>query len=139
MGFSQKGSLDGLQSLGARMRSAKREAGHMIGSALVKRAREGIVNPPKSGKHYARLPNQSSAPGEFSANQTGRLLNSIAWRMSGADYLSFYATADHAGYQEFGTSKMGTRPNLKMAIDSSDGLIRNLLEQLVWKAINGAR
>ena len=139
MGFSQKGDLRDLELLGARMRAAKREAGSMIGAALVKRAKEGMLTGPKSGKHYPRLPNQSSAPGEFSANQTGRLLNSIAWRMSGSDYLSFYATADHAGFQEHGTSKMAPRPNLKRAIDESDGLIRNILEQIIWRAIKGGR
>jgi hypothetical protein len=59
--------------------------------------------------------------------------------MSGHDYLSFYATADHAGYQERGTSKMGARPNLRMAIDESDGLIRSILEQIVWRAMRGGR
>ena len=111
----------------------------MVGSAVVKAAKDGMLSGPKSGKHYARLPNQSSAPGEYSANQSGRLLNSMAFRMSGHNYLTIYATADHAGYQERGTSKMGARPNLKMAIEESDGLIRNILEQLVWRAIHGGR
>ena len=137
MGFSQKGSLDEAAMLGPRMRAALQEAGHMVGNALAKKVKAEILTGKKSGKHYARLPNQSSAPGEFSANQTGTLLNSIAYRMSGHSYLSFYATADHAGFQEYGTSKMGARPNLKMAIEESDGLIRNIIEQLIWRAIRG--
>jgi len=107
----------------------------MIGRELVREARAGILTGPKTGRHYPNLPNQSSAPGEFSANQTGNLLNSINWRMSGADYLAFYATSDHAGFQEHGTSKMGARPNLKMAIDNADGLIKNILDQVVLRAI----
>ena len=135
MGFSQKGDLRDIEMLGPRMRAALQEAGHMVGNALVKKVRAEILTGQKSGKHYARLPNQSSAPGEYSANQTGRLLNSISYRMSGRDYISFYATAPHAGFQEHGTSKMGSRPNLKMAIEESDTLIRNILEQIIWRAM----
>jgi hypothetical protein len=54
MGFSQRGDLRDLEML---MRAAKQEAGHMIGNALVKRVREGLVAGGKSGKHYPRLPN----------------------------------------------------------------------------------
>ena len=111
----------------------------MIGNALVKRARDGITSGKKSGRVYPNLPNQSSAPGEYSANQTGDLLNSIAWRKSGSHYLSFYATSDHAGYQEHGTMKMAPRPNLRMAIDESDGLIRNILQQVIWRSIGRGR
>ncbi len=113
MGMKQSGDFSGIEQLGARMRAGMTEAGHMVGDALVKRVRDGIVSGAKSGKHYASMPNQSSAPGEYSANQTGDLLNSIGYRMSGHNYLTFYATSDHAGFQEYGTSKMGARPNLK--------------------------
>jgi hypothetical protein len=134
VGLKQSGSFADIESLGARMRAGLQEAGSLIGNELVKRARDEILKP-KTGRQYAGLPNVSSAPGEYSANQTGDLLNSIAWRMSGSNYLSFYATSDHAGFQEYGTSKMDSRANLKRAIDESDGLIKSILEQVVFRAI----
>lgn len=119
------------------MRAGLNEAATMIGNELVRRARTGILTGPKTGRFYSGNPNQSSAPGEFSANQTGNLLNSINWRMSGSDYLAFYSDSDHAGFQEYGTSKMAPRPNLKMAIDESDGFIRSVLDQMIMRTIGG--
>lgn len=122
--------------LGPRMRMALDEAEHMVGQTLVRQAQIGILNGAKSGRHYPGLPNQSSAPLEYSANQTGDLLNSINYKVEG-EFLIFYSDSDHAGYQEYGTAKMAPRPNLEMAIDDSDGTIRNILEQILWRAISG--
>ncbi len=94
----------------------------MVGETLVKKAKEEILKP-KHGRKYSGRPYTSSAPGEYSAHQTGVLLNSIKYRMSGANYLTFYSDAPHAGFQEVGTSKMEPRRNLIRAIEESDGLI----------------
>ena len=133
MAMSRKGSLP--TDLGPLMRVGLDEAATLIGNELVRQARVGILTGPKTGRFYPGNPNQSSAPGEFSANQTGNLLGSIKWRMSGADYIAFYSDSDHGGFQEFGTRKMGARPNLKMAIENADGLIKNILDQVVLRAI----
>ena len=121
MGVTVRGSLP--TNIEGRVQIAVSEAGHMAGQEVVKRVRDGMLTGPKSGRHYPGLPNQSSAPGEYSAVQTGDLLNSVNYRMSGG-YLAIYATSGHAGYQEYGTSKMGARPNLKKGIEESDSLIR---------------
>lgn len=118
------------------MRIGVSEAGELIGKTLVKAAHNGILNGSKSGRHYPGMSNQSSAPGEYSANQSGDLLNSINYRAHAA-YVSFYATSGHAGYQEYGTSKMGARPNLEMAIEEQEGVIEQIIEQIVWRAIGG--
>lgn len=138
MPFSQKGSLDDLDQIGARMRAGLADAGELCGKTIVKRAHDGIVQGTKSGVTYPGH-NQSSAPGEYSANQTGKLLGSIKHRMSGHNFLTIYATADHAGFQEYGTSRMGARPNLKLAIDESDGIVRNIIEQIMWRALRGGK
>ena len=136
MTWSQSGSLANLENLGPRMLAALDDAAHMIGEELVRRAHDGILNGAKTGRHYVGQPNQSSAPGEYSANQTGDLLNSINYEVHG-DYITFFARSGHAGYQEFGTIKMGARPNLEMAIEESDGFIRAILEQIVMTALAG--
>jgi hypothetical protein len=133
MSWTRKGSLP--VDFGPRLRVGLHEAATMIGNELVRAARAGILTGKKTGRFYSGNPNQSSAPGEFSANQTGNLLNSIQWRMSGASYLAFYSDSPHAGFQEYGTTKMAARPNLKMAIDESDGMIRNLLDQVLLRAM----
>lgn len=108
----------------------------MVGQELVRRAQTGILTGPKSGRHYPGQPNQSSGPGEYAANQTGDLLNSINFKVEG-DLLVFYSDSGHAGYLEYGTSRMAERPNLWMAIEESDETIKNILEQLIWQAIAG--
>ena len=97
MGFKASGEQNLPFDLGARMRAALVEAGNMAGQAIVKRAKDGMLVGAKSAHHYSGQPNQSSSPGEYSANQTGRLLDSIQYRMSGHAYLSIFATAEHAG------------------------------------------
>ena len=81
MGVTVSGSLPIINE--ARIQAAISQAGNMAGQEIVKRARDGILSGAKSGRHYPGLPNQSSAPGEYSANQSGDLLNSINYRMSG--------------------------------------------------------
>lgn len=157
MSFSQSGGdLGRLEGLAAAMRAGLDEAGHMVGQQLVRQAREGILNGAKSGRVYdtlfftigtgpgrrvisygSRGAHQASAPGEYSANDTGNLVGSIDYTMSG-DTLSFHSTSPHAGFQEEGTDRMAARPNLLKAIEDSDGIIRNLLEQIIWRALAGA-
>ena len=151
MTFSVNGSLP--TDLAARIRIGISEAGHMVGQALVKRARDGILSGSKSGAYYdtlfftigsgagrrivaygSRPGHQASAAGEYSANDTAGLLNSIAYRMQGS-FISFYATSPHAGYQEYGTDKIAARQNLKKAIDESDAEIRAILQQIVFRAL----
>jgi hypothetical protein len=122
--------------LAARMLAGMDEAAHLLGEQLVRQAQVGILTGPKSGRHYPALRNQSSAPGEYSANQSGDLLRSIDFSVSG-ETISFHATSDHAGFQEFGTSRMAPRPNLEMSIEDSDGIIREIIEQAMWRAFGG--
>jgi hypothetical protein len=137
MTFSQSGNWP--DSLGPGMRAAVFEAGHMVGQELVKRVKTGMTSGSKSGRIYSHprggTYQASASPGEYSAVVSGNLIGSIAYRMQQAGYLSFYATSGHAGYQEWGTSKMGPRENLKRAIDESDGAIKSILHMIIMRAI----
>lgn len=136
MTWSQNGQWPA--DLGPRMRAAMAQAGNLVGKELVKRTTDGMKSGAKSGRVYARKGGgtyQASAPGEYSAVVTGRLLRSVNYQVSGAQYIRFYATAGHAGYQEYGTSKMAARENLKRAIQESDAIIQRLIEQLIWRAL----
>lgn len=133
-------ALSGLAGLAGRMHIAFVEAEHMVGRALVRRVQIGMTSGAKSGRVYAH-PGKgtytASAPGEYSAVVSGQLYGSINYQVSGS-YISFYATAAHAGYQEFRTSKMEARENLKRAIDESDGEIKSIIDQVLWRALGGA-
>lgn len=140
MSFSQSGSLP--KDLAERLMIGLDDAAQVIGQELVKHVRDKILGGPKSGRHYSGLPNQSSAPGEYSANQSGDLLNSIDFSvigggLGGGYVIDFFATSDHAGYQEYGTSKMGARPNLKMTLDEVDPFIQQCLEEVMARALGG--
>lgn len=124
--------------LGPKLRAALAQAGTLVGKELVKRVTDGMKSGGKSGRVYNHRTGgtyQASAPGQYSAVVTGRLLGSINYAVSGSTFIRFYATAGHAGYQEFGTSKMAARENLKRAIAESDATIQRLLEQIIWRAL----
>lgn len=139
MGFQVKGAANWPTDLGPRMLVGLTDAQHVAGQSLVKHVQDGMRTGKKSGRVY-RHPSggtyQASGPvGEYSAVVTGRLLRSVGYRASGQFYIVFYATADHAGFQERGTWKMAARENLKRAIDESEGNIRNILDQCLRRAI----
>lgn len=136
MGFSQSGQWP--EDLGPRMRIALGESLHVVGRTLVKHVGDGMKNGPKSGRTY-RHPKggtyQASAPGEYSAVVTAKLIGSINYAVKGTSAISFYATAPHAGYQEDGTSKMEPRENLWRAIQEQDGFIASVIDVTIARAI----
>jgi HK97 gp10 family phage protein len=101
---------------------------------VVRQAQVSMINGPHSGIKYARLPNQSSAPGETAANQSGRMLGSIGGTNSLMS-MRVYATAPHAAYLEFGTSRMAPRPVIANAVRDSQNQVTAVLGQFVWRAI----
>lgn len=143
MGMQVKGAANWPTHLDAQMRIGLSEAQHLGGRALVKHVQDGMRTGPKSGRVY-RHPKggtyqASAAPGEYSAVVTAKLLRSIDYQASGLSFIRFFATADHAGYQERGTAHMAARENLLRAIQESEGNIRNILEQCIGRAIGAGR
>jgi hypothetical protein len=69
--------------------------------------RKGLASP-KSGIHHPGLPRRSSAPGEYPANQSGKLRGSIR-TSSSATRMDIGTTAKHAKYLRWGTVKMARR------------------------------
>lgn len=151
MTWSQSGQLP--TDLGPKIRAAMAQAGRLVGEALKKQVQVGMRRG-HSGHVYttnfftigsgagrrivpwgSRSPHQASAAGEYSAIDKGTLLGSVNYQVSGAQYIRFYATAKHAGYQEYGTDKFSGRQNLKRAIDEADGIIRSIIEQIIWRAL----
>lgn len=131
MGFKATGEKNWPTDVGALLRVGMTDALHMTGRALMKRVHDGMRQA-KSGRVYGY--HQASAPGEYSAIHTGELAASIDYRV-GHNFLAFFATAPHAGYQEHGTQKMAARENLIRAIRESDGEIRTLIDLCIRRRL----
>ena len=81
--------------------------------------REGIINPPKTGRKYPSLPNRSSTAGEFPANQTGALLRSVDSFFD----RSSVTVGSNKYYSKFlahGTVKMRARKMSKEVLQTAD-------------------
>ena len=116
-------------------------AGNKAGKMLVNTTKEGILKGGKSGHTYNGI--RASAPGEYPANRTGGLLNSIDHTMNGAHSLEFGTRGafnrdfDYAKGVHEGTSKMASRPYLTKAFREKEGAVRRVLGETTWRKIIG--
>lgn len=74
----------------------------------------------------------ASAAGEAPAVITGKLRQSVYFKVQGSNQLRIGADTPYAGFLEKGTSKMAPRPYLKNNIDKS----RQNIEKNIIQAIN---
>jgi HK97 gp10 family phage protein len=124
--------------------------GHAAVAIVVRQAQQGILNGSKSGRVYTtyfrtgrnsgvfpvgtRPAHRASAPGEYSANDTGALAASVVGTNT-LFRMTVSANAPHAGFQEWGTSRMAPRPNLGNAVRDSEPRVFSILGDYVWRAI----
>lgn len=97
------------------------------------------MNEPKSGIKYSNLPRRSSAPGESPAIQTGRLADSLEYKIfeernSIIARVGVNVEKDFkegvATYLEFGTNKMKARPYLRRTAFLKEDEIIKILAQI---------
>lgn len=88
----------------------------------------------KSGVKYSNLPNQSSAAGEFPANQSGDLAKSAGFSVRGTRQMEFGTDTDYAEYLEDGTSKMAARPHVKRTANEKEGEFAQVLQNSIDRA-----
>lgn len=91
-----------------------------------------IMDPPKTGKKWPGLPNQSSAPGESPATQSGRLQQS-GKTVYNEGALSGQATwtAAHALPMEVGTESIAPRPYARPALaESVEGIQADVADEI---------
>lgn len=134
-------ALQVLVGVDHKFKAGIRQAGHMAGKMLVKRTQEGILKGPQSGRVYGGI--RASAGGEYPANRTGGLLNSIDYTMNGSQTLEFGTRGafnkgfDYASGLHEGTSKMSPRPYLTLAYNEKEGAMRRVLGEVTWRKIVG--
>lgn len=118
------------KNIDKQFRKAVRRAQKQNGEELVKNIKEGIENPPKTGVKYKQLPNVSSAPGEFPADQSGKLLRSVKKSLGWGINMKVGYKAKHGLFVELGTKKgtrirgMAPRPALQTAINKPASIRR---------------
>lgn len=153
MSFSVRGETAAntkLKNLSQEFKRGLLQGGHAAVAIVVRTAQQGIANGSKSGRTYTtffrtgrnggvfpvgtRPAHKASAPGEYSANDTGKLFASIGGSNT-LFQMRVWATAPHAGYQEYGTKKIKPRPNIGNAVRDSDAMVNAVLGQYTWIAI----
>lgn len=118
-----------------------RQGLYYIGKDIRATASENILKKPRNGRTYIRRTASgrrrkhiASVAGESFANASGRARRSLAWVVGGSTELAIgFATdkgdkAPYTAFLENGTSKIGARPTLKIAVDSNE---RNSQEHLI--------
>ncbi len=99
-----------------------------VGGMTRDHAKQLVLQGPKTGKKYKKLPNRSSAPGEPPADQSGALVRSITSRFDRATFsVTVSAGTFYAYWLEFGTRNMAARPFLTAALGSVRGLVAQVL------------
>lgn len=77
-----------------------------VGDETEKTLRSRIMSPPKTGRRYGA--HQASAPGEYPANETGELQQSIRQRIASRD-ATVGTTVMHGFWLREGTTRMAAR------------------------------
>lgn len=121
-----------------RIDTAGRRGLALAGKIVVKTAKDGIKNPPKTGRYYIKngRRHRASREGEYPANQTGELRNSIGYTIEGTRKVSVGARAKYAGFLEDGTKGMGQRPFLKNSVKQNEKEIYATIEKEVAQGMN---
>lgn len=94
-----------------------------FGRETVKKIRAEIETSLEKGNHSGKSYQKrgrvhiASAPGETPARDTGDLWGSISQVRSGGGISEFEITSGHAGFLEYGTSRMAARPFVAPAVD----------------------
>lgn len=136
-----------LANLGEDAQEMTLDAVEDIALATHRYAVQGILRGPKTGRVYDtrfwtdgqgrlrrgedRVAHQASAPGEYPANDTGRLASSVAFELPQGDTaIARVGTGIQYGPMlEFGTSKMAARPWLLPSFEKAKAEVEGTLRQ----------
>lgn len=133
MPYSTDGYIARFNAFQGRFNQARRDAAEAAGQIHVRQVQKGILSGPKTGRVYNGK--NAGAPGEYSQNRSGSLLNSTDYVVRQPDRFVVGQSAAHAVFQEGGTRKMEARPNLQNGFRDAEGRIRSLLFNNVSKTI----
>ena len=108
---------------------------HEIGGEVAKEDERLIRQGPKTGRKYSGLPNRSSAPHEAAANQSGKLIDSIDYKVKNWQSMEVGETVDYAEFLAKGTSRMAPRDQLIMAVNNKARDAVRIMEEMTDREI----
>lgn len=114
----------------ARFDKGVRRGLYRAGQIVQRDIKEGIKNPPKTGRIYSYRgrKHQASAPGEYAANRSGKLRRSIDFTVEGSNRLIVGSPFDYAKYLEDGTVNMLSRPSFELSVNRTAYAVLNALK-----------
>lgn len=89
--------------------------------------KQGIKNPPKTGRMYGT--HRASRAGEYPANQTGTLMNSVDYEVFGYMKAEIGLKAPYARDLEEGNARMGSRPMLRKTAQVTKPQVKSYMER----------
>ena len=145
----------------AAFKNGIRRGFYSLGKELVKTAKQGILNPPKTGKVYSIgkeqyvISHQASAAGQYPANQrpawrtalglskerTARLAFSLGFTVHGYYMMTFGSQVPHGKYMQEGTDpangkgKIAPRPFLTLATKANEKNAIKIIEAEIAKGL----
>lgn len=102
-----------------------------VGQHVTERIKKLIKDPPKTGRKYPSLPNRSSAPGESPANQSGKLMESVKYKVSSWNLLRVGDTVKYGKFLEFNLR----RPHVSTAVDQTMETAKMLIDIAIREGI----
>lgn len=128
--------LGQLKQLGAAAEQAVAETVFDVATDTHTFAVQGIEQGPKTGRVYQRggVTHQASAPGQYPATDTGRLVSSVRMLPDGDLAYVVGTNVQYGPMLEFGTSRMAARPWLLPSFERAKiGVERELRARLEAK------
>lgn len=121
-------------------RHGMRKGLYELGKILTKTAKDGIKNPPKTGRYYKykKRRYRASAPGEYPANRSGTLRKSVVFSVKGYERMIFASGAGNAFYAKFlekGTRKIKPRTFLEKAHKTNETKALQLIGKNIYQEI----
>lgn len=129
--------LKNLKSLNIR---GIRQAFYFLGKDLKATANKNILELPRFGtqEKYKGRRRRRSRAGESFANRSGKARKQLGFFVKGGDSMEFGFRQDsdteYVKFLEDGTSKMGTRPTLKISVDANNRNAESHFKREIKKA-----
>ena len=115
--------------------TAARHALREVGQLVTKTMKEGIKNPPKTGRiyRYKGRKHQASAEGQYPANRSGTLRRSVFYRVESWRKLTVGAEAEYAIFLEENLN----RPFLHLSLEKTKKQVRNIFKKRLDQEVKG--
>lgn len=137
-GFSKSAIYKRLMEMPLNYHNMARQSLYSIGKEMEKVVKDGIKNPPKTGRTYRYRGRRyrASAPGQYPANRSGNLRRSVEFNVEGKKFVKVGTDVEYGRFLEDGTRRMARRPFLELSRKKIGNRIPTICAQRIEKYIN---